>query len=1437
MSGLRRRIFTGSWRANNRARAQVSGRVLRPITSTLASVSLVLGALAGSVVASSPATAAGAVPSCAAGGPCVLGDTGPGGGLVFLISGGKTYEMAKKTWSGGIADPSYVWCNVANTSVPGSAARGINIGTGAANTAAIAAFCTSGAGKTVASLVLDGFDDWFLPSKDELTAMCNYSRTWVGSPSTATCAGSQNADFALSAYGFDSANFTDYWSSSERYKEQAWAQRVSTTAFQFSSGKNGEERARPVRAFTAPVFPQTVTWPADTSITTTTPAPSTPATTDGNGTISYAVTSAGTTGCTVNSSTAALTFTGAGSCQITASASETTSFTANSTAVTFTVALTPQTLTVSAGTTTPEVFSSTDLSTTGVVGTGAVTYNVASGTSSCSVANSTLTGSAAGSCTVTSSVAADSMYASAISSAITITVQVAAQSVTWAPTNTSLSFSSSPVTPSSGASTSGDGAITYSVTSGSCSVNESSGTLTYSAAGTCVVRATAAASPDYSAGTRDVTFTIAADRPTAPTITSVSPGSVSPDNGTATVAFSVPSSNGGATITGYTATASNGASGSCASSPCTITGLTIGTPYTITVTATNSAGTGVASLASPPVTPATSTGSVETLSVLPGDGTLVVSWVAPACLAANTCGIFVDYKVFTKTSGDSYLLKDTITSVGTVSSTITGLVNGTQYDVKVTVTTSTPSSSADAEAKQVPATVPSAPTNVTVSRLTATTVSVGWSAPSSNGGQPIDDYTVTATSSNGGGTVTATPPSTSGFLTLDIDKTYTITVQARNLMGLGTLSSASSAVTMGLVAQSITVVPEATTMTADSKILLSSSGSSGTGAKSFAVVPADTCSVSGAALTATAAGTCVVTATIAADALNAAATSAGVSVTVTPAIQTVSWSPTTVFTVTNSPVTLASATASAGGALAYSVTSAGTAGCSFTSGSTLAFTAPGSCTVQVVAGATSTHAASSPVSLTITVGLATRSITWSPTTTLVAADSGSAASSLATISTGSGSPTYTVSSAGISGCTVNASSAVISFTAPGTCEITVTAPANVLYSVTSTFVTFTITSAPQTVSWSPSTSLTLSQSPLEMDSANGSGGGTITYAVTSQGTSDCTIESITGILSFTTPGQCLVTATAGSVTGYTAGSTAVTFLLSKNSTVVPGPAPSSGGSSAPVIADNSVDPGAAVSVPGNSSLFIGSSSVPMTVSANSANTGLDMSMGQWEVTIAPAVAATALPLGPQGELRTTQGQTLDISGTSYLRGTTVNIFIMSKPILIGATRVSARGNFSTTVTIPPTMSLGIHTLQIVGVNPGNETSRASLGITVVATDSTVAVVKSPIGTQVGFIKNTAKLTQRGATALISLVGQIPAGSTDVRARVLMYVPKSAGKQEVKLNNKRKTTVVSALRAAGYSSEITTKVIKKKSKKGTKKGAQGNAITIWFNAPITDQSTV
>ncbi|MEY2879388.1 MAG: hypothetical protein RLZZ15_1768, partial [Verrucomicrobiota bacterium] len=85
--------------------------------------------------------------------------------------------------------------------------------------------------------------------------------------------------------------------------------------------------------------------------------------------------------------------------------------------------------------------------------------------------------------------------------------------------------------------------------------------------------------------------------PTSPTI--VDFGST-----TARVTFAAPASNGNAPITSYTVTSSPGnISASAFAYPITVAGLTNGTAYTFTVTATNSVGTSTASTASASVTP------------------------------------------------------------------------------------------------------------------------------------------------------------------------------------------------------------------------------------------------------------------------------------------------------------------------------------------------------------------------------------------------------------------------------------------------------------------------------------------------------------------------------------------------------------------------------------------------------------------------------------------------------------------------------------------------------------------------------------------------------------------------------------------------------------------------------------------------------------------
>jgi len=77
-------------------------------------------------------------------------------------------------------------------------------------------------------------------------------------------------------------------------------------------------------------------------------------------------------------------------------------------------------------------------------------------------------------------------------------------------------------------------------------------------------------------------------------------------NASALVSWTAPASNGGNTITGYTVTSSpDGKTCTWTTGPlsCTVSTLTNGTPYTVTVTATNGAGTGLPSDPSAVVTP------------------------------------------------------------------------------------------------------------------------------------------------------------------------------------------------------------------------------------------------------------------------------------------------------------------------------------------------------------------------------------------------------------------------------------------------------------------------------------------------------------------------------------------------------------------------------------------------------------------------------------------------------------------------------------------------------------------------------------------------------------------------------------------------------------------------------------------------------------------
>ena len=98
-------------------------------------------------------------------------------------------------------------------------------------------------------------------------------------------------------------------------------------------------------------------------------------------------------------------------------------------------------------------------------------------------------------------------------------------------------------------------------------------------------------------GTEWGTLSFTEKRPDAPTI-----GTATAISGEATVPFTAPSSDGGSAITSYTATSSpgdfTGTISQSGSGSIIVSGLTSGTAYTFTVTATNAIGTSLASAVS-----------------------------------------------------------------------------------------------------------------------------------------------------------------------------------------------------------------------------------------------------------------------------------------------------------------------------------------------------------------------------------------------------------------------------------------------------------------------------------------------------------------------------------------------------------------------------------------------------------------------------------------------------------------------------------------------------------------------------------------------------------------------------------------------------------------------------------------------------------------------
>jgi hypothetical protein len=306
-------------------------------------------------------------------------------------------------------------------------------------------------------------------------------------------------------------------------------------------------------------------------------------------------------------------------------------------------------------------------------------------------------------------------------------------------------------------------------------------------------------------------------------------------------------------------------------------------------------------------------------------------------------------------------------------------------------------------------------------------------------------------------------------------------------------------------------------------------------------------SISGTTLTVEGGGSSLITATFTpTDTTNYNTATTTMTVTVAVATQTVTWAPTTALLTTASPATPSSlATALGSASISYSVTDAGATGCTVNSSTgVLTFTTAGSCIVRASAGPTANYAGATR-DVTFVISLATRTL---------AIDTGSFTSTYtmlatppqltSTASIGGGTKSYASSTLPV--CTVNSSSGLVAFVSAGTCTITATITADATYaSVSSASISFATTLVTQTVTWSPTTALLTTASPATPSSlATALGSASISYSVTDAGATGCTVNSSTGVLTFTTAGSCIVRASAGPTANYAGATRDVTFVIS-----------------------------------------------------------------------------------------------------------------------------------------------------------------------------------------------------------------------------------------------------------------------------------------------------
>ena len=689
----------------------------------------------------------------------------------------------------------------------------------------------------------------------------------------------------------------------------------------------------------------------------------------------------------------------------------------------------------------------------------AVAYSVVSGP--CSVAGATLTATAAGSCVVAADQAGNTSYGPATRVTQTASVTQAGQTISFAPlADKRMTDGAFTVAATGGAS---GNPVTFSTSSPACSVAGT--TVTLVAAGTCALQADQAGNANYTAAA-PVTQSFTISR-TTQTITFP-----------AILAFSW---SGGSATLAATASSSLAVAYSVVSGPCSVLGVTLtATAAGSCVVAADQAGDASYS-AAPQVTQAASvTQAVQTISFAPLADKRMTD---PAFAVTATGGASGNPVTLSTTSPACSVTGTTVTLVAAGTCALQADQAGNANFLAAAPVTQSFAISLATQAITFPA-IADFSWNGGSATLTATASS-----------QLAVSYTVqSGPCSVDGATLTATAPGTCQV--------------AAHQAGNTIYSAASDALAAANVTRSLQSIafPAVASFSWNGGSATLSATASSALAVSYSV-QSGPCSVTGAVLTATAGGTCVVIADQGGNVSYSAAPPVAITVTVANTDQTIAFPDIVSFPWSGGSAELA-ATASSNLTVVYSVVS-GPCG---VSGALLTAASAGTCVVAADQPGDTNYAAAARVTASVTVTRAEQIIVFDAIPDHLATDP-----AFAITATGSDSSSPVTFSTRSASCSV--SGTTVTLLAAGTCELQADQAADANFNAAPPAIrSFTVELAAQTIQLAGIPGFAWKDGSANL-AATASSGLPVTLHVTS---GPCHLEGTT--LTATTGGSCTVAA-------------------------------------------------------------------------------------------------------------------------------------------------------------------------------------------------------------------------------------------------------------------------------------------------------------------------